>query len=86
MGNSEIFEERESKTLEIKSALLKFDTLIKTCIAFANGIGGTIVIGVEDETRTIIGVNEAIRKRVFDEFPNSLFDSTSPPLLAQIYT
>jgi len=85
MANKEIFEERESKTLEIKSTLPKFDVLIKTCIAFANGIGGSIIIGVEDQTREIVGVNELTKTRIFDEFPNSLFDSTSPSLLAQIY-
>ena len=85
MVKKQFFEERESKTLELKSTLPKFETLIKTCIAFANGLGGRIVIGVEDANLEICGINEKIRKRVYDEFPNSLFDSTSPNLLVQIY-
>ncbi len=85
MAKKPLFQERESKTLELKSALPKFETLIKTCIAFANGIGGSIIIGVEDNSLEICGIDEKIRKRVYDEFPNSLYDSTSPNLLAQIY-
>ncbi|MGA8165414.1 MAG: ATP-binding protein [Waddliaceae bacterium] len=85
MKESGRFNERESKVLELKSSLPKFETLIKTCIAFANGVGGRIVIGVEDATREICGIDEKIRQRIYDEFPNSLYDSTSPNLLAQIY-
>ena len=85
MAKKKFFDERESKILELKSALPKFEALIKTCIAFANGVGGRIVIGAEDSTLEICGISEKIRKRVYDEFPNSLYDSTSPNLLAQIY-
>lgn len=85
MEKKQRFDERESKVLELKSDLPKFEALVKTCIAFANGVGGRIIIGVEDETREVCGINENIRKRIYDEFPNSLYDSTSPNLLAQIY-
>ncbi|MCH9634427.1 MAG: hypothetical protein S4CHLAM7_11780 [Chlamydiae bacterium] len=85
MAREKFFDERESKVLEFKSSLPKFEVLIKTCIAFANGVGGRIVIGVEDITREICGINEKVRNRIYDDFPNSLFDSTSPGLLAQIY-
>ncbi|MCH9612391.1 MAG: hypothetical protein S4CHLAM102_08810 [Chlamydiia bacterium] len=85
MAAKHFFEERESKNLEFKSTLPKFDTLIKTCIAFANGVGGRIIIGVEDEDRQVCGVSEETKKRVYDEFPNSLYDSTSPSLVPQIY-
>jgi predicted HTH transcriptional regulator len=46
-----IYSERESKTLELKSTVVKLDGIIKTPIAFANGVGGKIIIGVEDKTR-----------------------------------
>jgi len=80
-----IYPERESKTLEFKSLLPDFNKLIKTCIAFANGVGGQIVIGIEDKTRQIIGVKDKDRDRLYDDFPNSLYDSVSPTLLPQIY-
>lgn len=80
-----IFSERESRTLEFKSELPNFEKLVKTCIAFANGAGGQIVIGVEDGTRKVVGIEDKDRDRLYDEFPNSLYDSVSPTLLAQIY-
>ena len=79
-----IYPKRESKTLELKSELPKLQKLVKTCVAFANAYGGEIVIGVEDDGN-IVGVSEHTRNRIYDEFPNSLYDSTSPGLLAEIY-
>ncbi len=80
-----IYPERESKSLEFKSQLPNFSHLIKTCVAFANGMGGKIVIGVEDKSRKIIGIDNKIRDRIYEEFPNSVYDSTSPSLLVEIY-
>jgi len=80
-----IYPDRESKTLEFKSALPNFQTLIRTCVAFANGIGGKIVIGVDDTSKAILGIDNKTRDRVYDEFPNSLYDATSPNLFAEIY-
>lgn len=80
-----IYPERESRHLEFKSELPSFLQLIKTCVAFANGVGGKIVIGIKDETREIIGIDDDIRNKIYDEFPNSLYDSTSPGLIAEIY-
>ncbi len=80
-----IFPERESKLIEFKLVVPKFDALIKTCIAFANAAGGKIVIGVDDETHKILGVMDDDRIKIYDDFPNSLYDSTTPSLIAQIY-
>ncbi len=35
------------------------EKLLKTIVAFANSSGGKLIIGVEDETRKIIGVDTA---------------------------
>jgi ATP-dependent DNA helicase RecG len=80
-----IYKERESKDLEFKSKPPSFHTLIKTCVAFSNGNGGKIIIGVDDKTRQVIGIDEATRCRLYDEFPNSVYDATSPSLLVEIY-
>ncbi len=85
MDKKLIFPERESKNLEFKSELPEFEKLVKTCIAMANGAGGQIIIGIEDGSRKIIGIKDWDRDRLYDEFPNSLYDSVSPTLLAQIY-
>lgn len=80
-----VYPERESKTLEFKSHLPSFHSLTKTCVAFANGAGGKIIIGVEDKTCRVVGIDEATRNRIYDEFPNSLYDATHPSLLVEIY-
>jgi ATP-dependent DNA helicase RecG len=43
----------ESKTLEYKAELPKGEQLAKTLIAFANGSGGKLVIGVDDQRQWI---------------------------------
>lgn len=79
------FAEEESKNLEFKSQLPKLENLVKTCIAFANGSGGQILIGIEDKTKKIIGYSESDRQKIYHDFPNSLYDSTCPNLFADIY-
>lgn len=78
-------EEQESKHVEFKSIVPKFEALIKTCVAFANAAGGRIFIGVEDGTRAVIGISDEDRLKIYNDFPNSLYDSTTPSLIAQIY-
>lgn len=80
-----IYPERESKILEFKSTVKKFDGIIKTSVAFANGVGGKIIIGIEDDTRKVIGIDDALRDHIYDDFVNSLYDSTTPNLIPQIY-
>ena len=48
----------EGKTLEYKAELPKGKQLAKTLIAFANGSGGKLVIGVDDK-RQLIGIKDA---------------------------
>lgn len=84
-GAELIYPEKESKVLEFKEKLPKFSSLIKTCVAFANTAGGQIIIGVQDETRLIVGVNEEDSKRVYEAFPGSLYDATNIGLFAHIY-
>lgn len=86
MKKKYIYPERESKSLEFKSQLpKKFINLIKTCVAFANGVGGKIIIGVDNDSREIVGVDDKTRDRIYNELPNSLYDATSPSLQAEIY-
>lgn len=60
-----IYPERESKILEFKAQLPHLAHLVKTCVAFANNAGGKLIIGVEDGTRKIVGVDEVTRNRVY---------------------
>lgn len=51
----------ESKNVEFKVMLPKdSEKYIKTVIAFANTQGGRLVIGIDDQTRDVVGVDEDI--------------------------
>lgn len=80
-----IYPERESKSLELKSQLPSFKEVIKTCVAFANGVGGELIIGIDDGTCLVVGIDDETKERVYEDFPNSLYDSTQPNLVPQIY-
>ncbi len=81
-----ILQKIESKSLEFKSIVPKdWLALIKTCIAFANGAGGQIILGVDDTDHKIIGIAPEDAERLYHDFPGSLFDATQPSLIAQIY-
>ena len=53
----------EGKTLEFKRDLSSPDKVIRTIVAFANGAGGAVLIGVTDGTRQVIGVPDQRRRR-----------------------
>ncbi|OFZ81314.1 MAG: hypothetical protein A2583_10325, partial [Bdellovibrionales bacterium RIFOXYD1_FULL_53_11] len=59
--------------------------ILQTCVAFANGAGGEIIFGVEDESGRIIGVNQVERNRIFEGIGNSIFDSISPTIVPEIF-
>ncbi|MGD9780034.1 ATP-binding protein [Methanomethylovorans sp.] len=50
----------EGKTLEFKRDLSSPKNIIKTLVAFANTAGGRLLIGVEDVTKNIIGVQDPL--------------------------
>lgn len=83
--HNEKFDIRESKTIEIKETIPQKSQLIKTCVAFANGSGGEIIIGVEDSSHKIIGVSDQVRDKIFEDIANSIIDSIVPHLIPEIY-
>ena len=45
---NELLAQVEGKTLEFKRDLSSPDKVIRTVVAFANGAGGTLLLGIED--------------------------------------
>ena len=50
----------EGKTLEFKRDFSSPDRIIRTLVAFANTAGGTVLVGVEDKTRNVVGVADPL--------------------------
>lgn len=83
--NTIIYTSKESKILEFKETLPNKNQLIKTCVAFANGQGGEIIIGVKDITREVIGISEKLANKILEETSNSIYDSISPTLIPEVF-
>ena len=77
MKIQEVLKQPESKTLEFKKEIPKNrQNLLKTVVAFANGAGGNIYVGVNDD-RTVTGIKE----EPFDleeKLASIIYDSISP--------
>ena len=75
----------ESKNVEFKVMLPKdSEKYIKTIIAFANTQGGQLVIGIDDQTRKVIGVDEDILFRVMDSISNAVSDACTPQIVPNV--
>jgi ATP-dependent DNA helicase RecG len=72
----------ESKTLEFKRDLSSPDGVLRTIVAFANSAGGTLVIGVTDSTRDVIGVPDIAS--VEERLASIVADGISPMLVPDV--
>ena len=50
------YEAIESKILEFKERIENYSRFLETVVAFANTQGGTIIIGIRDSNRLIVGL------------------------------
>lgn len=74
--------QHENKTLEFKANLTNPLKIVKTVVAFANTAGGTIVIGVEDKTKMVIGVDHVLAEE--ERISNIICDSIAPMIIPDI--
>ncbi len=77
--------ERESRILEYKRELPSLKKIAQTVVAFANGSGGQVVIGVHDKNRSVIGLAPAEIDRLLEKLPMSLADQIQPTLFPQVF-
>ena len=78
----ELLVQHEGKTLEFKRDVSSPDSLMRTVVAFANGAGGTVVVGVEDRTRRVRGVADPTR--VEEQLANLISDRIEPRLVPEL--
>lgn len=78
----ELLSKEEGKTLEFKENVTSLEGIIKTIVAFANTAGGTIVIGVEDKTKKIVGLKDPLEDEM--SLINKIHTSVSPALMPTV--
>jgi predicted HTH transcriptional regulator len=82
MTLEEILRQPEGKTLEYKRNLSSPAPALRTLVAFANAGGGRLILGVEDRTRTVVGVEKPLDLE--ERIANLVADSIEPRLLPEI--
>lgn len=75
----------EGKTIEFKRTLPDGNNMAKTVIAFSNMAGGKIIIGVEDKTAKVIGINDDEAMDFPDKISNIIHERCHPFILPEIY-
>jgi ATP-dependent DNA helicase RecG len=74
------YPEVESKILEFKEKQQDYTRLVETVTAFVNTQGGTIIIGIRDKDREIIGLSDTEIRKFHQEIPQVVVDAISPQL------
>ena len=75
----------ESKNIEYKVELpKKSEKYLKSVIAFANTSGGSLIIGIDDESGKIIGVDEKSVFQIMDSIANAVADGCEPQIIPDI--
>jgi ATP-dependent DNA helicase RecG len=74
--------QHESKTLEFKRDVSSPEKIIRTVVAFANGAGGTILIGVDDRTRSVRGISNPTSTE--ELLANLISDRIDPHLVPEL--
>ncbi len=78
----DLLKQPESKTLEFKRDLSSPGGILRTIVAFANTAGGVLLLGVEDATRNIRGVEKPLAME--ERLANLVSDSILPRLIPDI--
>jgi len=79
------WEQPESRRLEFKEEFPQGDQIAKTVVAFANGAGGKIVLGVRDNPRQITGIPDDQLFALEEQISNYIADSCAPTVVPEVY-
>ena len=75
----------ESKNIEFKVQLPDDSKkYMKSIVAFANTSGGKLVIGVDDVTKNIVGVEPSSVFQIMDKIANAVSDMCAPQIIPDI--
>ena len=72
----------EGKTLEFKRDLSSPRNILKTLVAFANTAGGRLLMGVEDGSRDVLGIENPLDEE--ERLCSLIADSIEPRLVPNV--
>ncbi len=78
----ELLAKEEGKTLEFKENCHPTQKILRTVVAFANTAGGTLVFGVRDRTKEVIGLSDPLKEE--ERLANLFADNIRPMLIPDI--
>ena len=82
MNLAHLLARHEGKTLEFKRDISSPSHVLRTIIAFSNSSGGVILIGIEDKSRNVIGVDNPLD--VQEKLANFISTRIAAPLMPAI--
>lgn len=76
----------EGKTLEFKENTQSLQKIVQTIVAFANTAGGTLIVGIRDKTKEVVGLQDVLQDE--QKIANAVAESVVPLLIPnlQLYT
>src|SRR6056297_2997147 len=81
---TEILEQPEGRRLEFKAKLPTNAELAKSIIAFANDAGGEFYLGIQDNPREVVGLEEESLINLEEKISSIIHDQCAPVILPEI--
>jgi predicted HTH transcriptional regulator len=78
----ELLAEREGTRLDFKRDLSSMNRVLETVCSFLNTAGGTLVVGVEDQTRAVLGLDDVEKQE--EKLANAVAGSIEPQPTVQL--
>lgn len=78
----DILKKEEGKTLEFKENASLLTGIVKTVVAFTNTAGGTIVVGIEDKTKKIVGITDPLEDE--ERIVTTISETVTPFIMPNI--
>lgn len=73
----------EGKTLEFKENTKFLKKIVQTIIAFANTAGGTLIVGIKDKTKEVVGLDNILQDE--EKIANAISDLVLPLLIPTMH-
>ncbi len=78
----ELLSQNEGKILKFKENTRGLSSILKTIVAFANTSGGVVVLGVEDRTKKVVGIDNPLEEE--ERLASAITDSIAPLIIPDI--